>query len=145
MSTSPESATTEAFQTSGAAAIGSLIIIPFNQVQADGAPVMIGKLLSRAANGHLTFQWMWNRRGTMLHPMHLGWTDQRTGVYSWTQPKSSLQHYTPFCNTDDEGIGGTSDAQVMLHGFTLDGTGKLPTAVLRFLSDSDEVPWALTD
>ena len=48
---------------------------------------MIGKLLSRDADTqHLEFQWLWNKQGNMLQPMHLGW-NKAGGGFTWQQPK----------------------------------------------------------
>jgi exodeoxyribonuclease III len=146
LSTSPTSITRVGFQTTGIAEIGSLLIIPFAEVQADNAPIMIGKLLSRDDDTqHLEFQWLWNRNGNMLQPMHLGW-NKPNGGYTWTQPKSKdAAGYTAFTNINDEGAKECTDNQVICHGFTLNKQGYLPETVLRFLTEHEQVPWGLDD
>ena len=122
------------------------MIIPFAEVQEDNAPIMIGKLLSRDDDTqHLEFQWLWNRNGNMLQPMHLGW-NKPNGGYTWTQPKSKdAAGYTAFTNINDEGAKECTDNQVICHGFTLNKQGYLPETVLRFLTEHEQVPWGLDD
>ena len=142
LSTSPEASTVSTFKTDGQAEIGSLIVIPFPEVQVDNAPVAIGKVLVRDDSGGITFQWLWNNSGSMLKPVHLGWINSN-GEATWKQPSpAQLPTMRPYTNLFDA-IGVVNDRQVMVHGFKLDSKGRLPTAVLQFLSESDEVPWSM--
>jgi len=123
------------------------LIIPFSEVQADNAPIMIGKLLSRdEETNHLEFQWLWNKQGNMLHPMHLGW-NKPGGGFTWQQPKTkeAAARYTAFTNIHDEGAKECTDNQVICHGFALNSQGYLPETVLRFLTEHEQVPWGLDD
>ena len=145
LSTSPTSVTREGFQTTGRPEVGSLLIIPFSEEQEDNAPIMVGKLLSRDDDtGHLVFQWLWNKKGSMRHPMHLGWNSPKGG-WSWAQPRNNDDgKYTPFTNMQDEGTLEITDNQVICHSFQLK-QGYLPDSVLQFLTEHEQVPWGLDD
>jgi hypothetical protein len=145
ITTSPDVVSHRDYKIDGVIDIGSLAILPLDAVADDGAPVILGKITGRdEATGHLTMQWLWNYKGSMLAPMHEGWLDKRDNRWMWAKPtKREENHYRPFLTDEDAGVGALLQTDVLMHGFKLDGKGRLPTSVLRALSDNPTVLWTL--
>jgi hypothetical protein len=145
ITTSPDVVSHRDYKIDGVIDIGSLAILPLDAVADDGAPVILGKVTGRdEATGHLTMQWLWNYKGSMLAPMHEGWLDKRDNRWMWAKPtKREENHYRPFLTDEDAGVGALLQTDVLMHGFKLDGKGRLPTSVLRALSDNPTVLWTL--
>jgi len=127
------------FNKGGRAQVGDLVAFPL-----EGAvPFGVGKLISRAEDGRLSFQWLSNAKDSMISPLHLGWRDERDlkVVYAATPPAHSKKHYVALTDEHYDMGRGIRDSDVLVHGFDLDKRRRLPAEVLGLISASDLVDW----
>jgi hypothetical protein len=119
------------YEQGGFAQTNELIIVPLQKPFYFG----VGKTTSTIANGNLDYQWLGNLSNNNQGPFQLGW--KRTSypqIYYADKPK----HHThkPYMGSDEISI---MQKDLILHGFTLTATNRLPAAVRRALDNDIRV------
>jgi exodeoxyribonuclease III len=134
MSTSPEIDADKPWQIGNTAAVGSLIIVPLDDVD---CPFGVGKVTGVRPNGKLDFQWYSNRANNVRGTYMSGWLN-KDGENYYAETKRHRSH-RPYTAAES----GTSidSAQLALHDFQLTPKLRIPTAVLRAIANSGSVNW----
>lgn len=114
-------------------ATGSLVVVPLEKPY----PFGVAKVLDCDDDGLLTLQWLGNRAEDVKGCFQLGWLTAKGRPYYAAVPK----------NVDDKPYTANSDGvelnqrDVLIHGFELSTTGKLPKTMLRSISEHPNVWW----
>ena len=125
--------TKRTYKTGEWVAEGSLVVVPLEKPY----PFGVGKLLESEDNGDLTLQWLGNRDENVRGRFELGWLNKQGKPYYASTPKD-LDHLPYTANSD--GIV-MNQRDVLIHGFELSETGKLPRTMLRTISEHPNVWW----
>ena len=113
---------------------GSLVVVLLEKPY----PFGVAKVLKCIDGGDLVLQWLGNRDNNVKGRFELGWLNQHGNPYYASVPKS-LDHLPYTANSDGVVM---NQRDVLIHGFELSDTGKLPRSMLRTISEHPNVWWA---
>ena len=119
------------YEQGGFAQTDELIIVPLQKPYYFG----VGKATATSANGTLEYQWLANTYDNNKGTFQLGWMrTTHPQIYYADKPK----HHThkPYMGSDEIAV---MQKDIILHGFTLTPTERLPAAVRRALEDDVRV------
>jgi hypothetical protein len=124
----------------GVPEVGDLFAFPLSN---HDVPFGVGKLIESRTDGSLHFQWLSNPADNVRGTFRLGWIDSRDNrwTYGPKPPQTGRKFYRPF--TDEDASSRVNDGAVVVHGFTIDGRGRLPLAVQRILHSNPTVDWEM--
>ena len=111
----------------------SLVIVPLEKPY----PFGVAKVLNSDNHGNLMLQWLGNRENDVRGRFELGWLTTKGKPYYAAVPKE-IKHKPYTANSDGVEM---NQRDVLIHGFELSETGKLPKTMLRSISEHPNVWW----
>ena len=111
----------------------SLVVVPLEKPY----PFGVAKVLDSGENGDLVLQWLGNRNNEIRGRFELGWLTNKGKPYYAAVPKQ-IDHKPYTANSDGVEM---NQRDVLIHGFELSETGKLPKTMLRSISEHPNVWW----
>jgi hypothetical protein len=110
---------------------GELVIIPLQKPYYFG----VAKVLSATSDGSITFQWISNATENTNGVLYPGWLRSSAPQMYYAEKRKHHTH-KPFTGSDDVVI---TQKQLIMHGFQLTDSNRLPANVLRALQEDSRV------
>ena len=135
-STSPELDVPQKWKLGGHVEEGSMFIVPIEDCD---VPFGVARLITTDENGILKFIWYSNKNHNVRGTFKPGWRNTEGDVYL-DEDRSHATH-NEYTGKDSGTI--VKLKHVVMHGFTLTASSRLPMNVLRTLSSLGSVDWQL--
>ena len=135
-STCPEIDDDTPWSMSGRAKPGDFFITPLEDCE--GWPFALGRVQALRPDNTLDFVWYSNSTDNLRGVVKPGWRKPDKTIYYDDKPDGGDEPYT-----GDHSGTTVRHEDLVVHGFALTGTGRIPMSVLKVVSSSPKVNWSM--